>query len=407
MDSMPERGSKMRVDLRELKPNPTRDFTIDPIDEEAVKALARSIRDDGFWGGIVCRKNGDGVIEIAAGHHRVASALMEGITSADVFVGRDIDDATMVRIYARENATQRGNHSAAIAGSVASAIRVAARKAMSGVSREFTGNGNGKIRGNLMSAKGIGQDVILALLKDTPGINENIIRQQLASLKRSGDYARIIAEVAAEIECEYEEALRQQEEAERANQKQKAAKAKKRVERMTKAMDTAIKAKRASSKEPKTFDLQGVQKYLKNTHQVQVFRDYVTGPGIAPFLPLENQADLAKAIVELAAEQKRELTGQFIRDHIAMMVQQVRGEVRAMTREEKERLEKENRDIRARNHMREFADAFSLVYGAGQKLLKDMKEWPKDRPFPITSTFRSAFARAKEVMDLLAERIEA
>jgi hypothetical protein len=41
---------------------------------------------------------------------------------ADVFVG-DLDDVAMIRVYARENATQRGNSSSAVAGSVASAVR--------------------------------------------------------------------------------------------------------------------------------------------------------------------------------------------------------------------------------------------------------------------------------------------
>src|SRR4051794_36185493 len=38
-------GMTMRVDLRELRPNPTRDFTVDPIDQEAVEVLKQSINE--------------------------------------------------------------------------------------------------------------------------------------------------------------------------------------------------------------------------------------------------------------------------------------------------------------------------------------------------------------------------
>jgi hypothetical protein len=54
------------------------------------------------------RKLADGTIQIGAGHHRVQAALEAGMIEADVFVGEDMDDGSMVRVYARENATQRG-----------------------------------------------------------------------------------------------------------------------------------------------------------------------------------------------------------------------------------------------------------------------------------------------------------
>jgi hypothetical protein len=43
-----EMEEKMRIELREIKPNPMRDFKIDPIDNERVAALTESIKDDGF-----------------------------------------------------------------------------------------------------------------------------------------------------------------------------------------------------------------------------------------------------------------------------------------------------------------------------------------------------------------------
>jgi hypothetical protein len=42
----------MKVELALLKPNPLRDFSIDPIDQEVVEAIKESIRQDGFWSGL-------------------------------------------------------------------------------------------------------------------------------------------------------------------------------------------------------------------------------------------------------------------------------------------------------------------------------------------------------------------
>ena len=184
----------MLVNLRDLKTNPFRDLIVDPIDPEAVAVLTDSIREDGFWGGVVARHNDDGEIEIAAGHHRVKAAIAAGIKSADLFIG-DIDDAGMIRIYARENASQRGNGSTAVAGTVASAIRFKAREILSG---KFSGKSGGRP----VVAENIGVDVLVAFLDGIPGVNEGTVKAQLANLKASGDYARIIGEVQAEVDAE-------------------------------------------------------------------------------------------------------------------------------------------------------------------------------------------------------------
>src|SRR5215471_7558400 len=80
------RRPRMQVDFRTLHPNPRRDFRIDPLDLETIANLKKSIEEDGFWGGIVCRQLADGTIQIAAGHHRVATALDVGISVVDVLV---------------------------------------------------------------------------------------------------------------------------------------------------------------------------------------------------------------------------------------------------------------------------------------------------------------------------------
>jgi len=185
----------MLVNLRDLKTNPFRDLIVDPIDPEAVAVLTDSIREDGFWGGVVARHNDDGEIEIAAGHHRVKAAIAAGIKSADLFIG-DIDDAGMIRIYARENASQRGNGSTAVAGTVASAIRFLAKEQF------LTAGKFSSSRARARSDQDLGAPSILAFLDGIPGVNEGTVKAQLANLKASGDYARIIGEVQSEVDAE-------------------------------------------------------------------------------------------------------------------------------------------------------------------------------------------------------------
>jgi hypothetical protein len=207
----------MLVKLRELKPNPMRDFTVDPMDEDRIEKLRSSIEENGFWGGVVCRKADNGEIQIAAGHTRIAAALAAGVDKADLFVGNgDMDDATMIRIYARENATQRGNLGTAQVGSVASAVRYIAKGVMTGVCPQLGTNADlDKMRGNLTSDKGIGQRAIVEFLRNVPDITSKTVEQALANLKASGDYARIISEVQKEVEQENEKARKELEEAER------------------------------------------------------------------------------------------------------------------------------------------------------------------------------------------------
>jgi hypothetical protein len=53
-----------------------------------------------------------------------------------------------------------------------------------------------------MSERGIGRRVILDYLNDVPGITLSSIQQDLASLKQSGQYAKIVERVHREIEEE-------------------------------------------------------------------------------------------------------------------------------------------------------------------------------------------------------------
>jgi hypothetical protein len=234
----------MLVELEKLKPNPLRDFIVDPIDPEVVAVLTQSIAEDGFWGGIVCRQLPDGSIEIGAGHHRVQAALAAGVRTADIFVAQEMEDASMIRVYARENATQRGHTGTALAGTVASAYRFLTKQVLVGdPSQKFLRRSGSieSLRGNLEHGRGLGQDLILDFLNGPvdeqtgerphpiPGVNNGSVMQQLANLKASGDEGRIIQEVYAVIEAENQEKLAilaaQEEEQRRQEQERLAAEA--------------------------------------------------------------------------------------------------------------------------------------------------------------------------------------
>lgn len=55
------------------------------------------------------------------------------------------------------------------------------------------------IRGQIASEKGLGRECILKFYDGVDGINENVVKEHLANLKASGNYARIVKEVTEEI----------------------------------------------------------------------------------------------------------------------------------------------------------------------------------------------------------------
>lgn len=366
----------MLVELKKLKPNPCREFAVDPIDEDSVAALAQSIKDNGFWGGVVLRQTDNGEIQIGAGHHRIDAAMKAGIKTADLFVGR-FDDPAMIRIYATENATQRGNSSTAIAGSVASAIRFLVKAVMTGNLSgipERSRRGLETTRGQLETDRGLGEPIITEFLDGIPGIKKNSVTEQLANLKASGDYSRIVKEVGEEIERENREALKALAKAEKEEAEAKAAAEKIEIERkeiakrakaardeaaakkieldrqraeamaqlaekrrkeadakmkefeaLRATRDTSAKATAKADAHEKTFD-QGVARYLKNPEQVKAFRDAVEGAGVKSYLPVSAHTRLAKALVDKGKKDGRgegelkSITATYIRDNITNLV---------------------------------------------------------------------------------------
>jgi len=234
----------LKLQLKDLKPNPFRDFKIDPVDNSHVGELAKSVRKNGFWGGVEVRRGENGY-EVPAGWHRILAARKAGEAEIDLPV-RSLSDEQMRSRYAWENATQRGNTSTALAGTIATAVRTILYKTLSPEeSPSETRGGHNR--------DGVGRDAILAELADIPGITETVVRAQLANLKASGDYDRIVNEVVTIVETEHRArltALRKAEE-ERAAAERREAEAKGKREAIEEAKRKAAEEKAARDAEAK------------------------------------------------------------------------------------------------------------------------------------------------------------
>lgn len=386
----------MNVDLTNLRPNPTRDFDVDPIDPARVEMLRKSIRDYGFWSGVICRKTDDGVIQIGAGHTRVQAAILEGITRADVCVSKDMDDHTMKIIYGIENATQRGNLGSSRVGTVAASLKqLALREAELGSENSEPRHGG--------SRQGIGSPQIAADLIDIPGVNIGTVQQDLASLKQSGDYNRIMEAVEAELAQRAEDA-RIAAERDAANKK-KAEEAKKAKEAREKAKKNKEKA-RADPKNDRKFDRAGVQKFFENPAQLDVFRKLVTSRGVAELLPVDQQKNLARQLREkFEAMQKTdkhvEFSSAFIRTHVMEMVIQAKREAQELTRKEQERLMREKWEMQIKVAINNFGGACRRMQAEGMKIKKLLDERPENLEIPRSRNLREDLLGAQEIINTL------
>lgn len=399
----------MLVQLDKLRPNPKRDFTVDPMVASTINNLEQSIKQDGFWGGVVCRKNGKGEVEIAAGHHRVAGAIRAGVKSADLFVSDKIDEVGMIRIYATENATQRGQSGTAQVGSVAAALRYLAKQVIMGGSRDFTITPHDLVtlRGNLVSDKGIGEPLITEFLKSVPGINSNAVRQQLVLLKQSGDYQRIITEVADEVEREVER--------EHPGTIAKVEAAKQKDDGQA---TVAHKAREKASGTPVTFDLAGVAKVFDEAGLLEAFRKAVTKADVAEVLPVKGQpnadppvkgqVELAQYLVAHAKKTQREVTARYITEQVARMVYDIHTEQRRIDAEEDERLKKLLRsdwNAQAAEYQHQFSRQANGMLSHAEKLQRHNENRPKGVKLQPSPEIQRAIANARKALKIIGELI--
>lgn len=402
----------MKVRLRDLKPNPVRDFNVDPLDEEIIERLRASIREHGFWGGVVGRQR-NGHIEIGAGHHRIEAALKEGVEEGEVHVIPDIDDRTMTRLYAEENATQRGAaHSTARAGSVAAALRQVAYQAFQGVENSTPS------QSQIQSVpQGVGWRQVYEYLDGVPGITKATVQGDLASLKKSGEYTRIIGEVRDQIIVERQQAeaeaaaaqqalaaaqTREQEEAaaREARDREEAAK------RAREAEERAAKAAEKADDQEQVFDFKGAATHLKTASHLESFRDVVTSEAVMPYLPMDQQAVVAERLVQLAKETGQELTGLFIRSNIIETVMQIREAGRKLDAAAKEHLQRTDWQQQVWDLEHHYLGALRGVEYYGSRLLRLLGQAPEGATRPLRETHDETREKAVSIIEQLKEGLK-
>lgn len=91
------------VGMELIHANPYRMIEVYPWIEAKLDSLVRSIKDVGFWEGVIARPNPDGKgYQIAFGHHRIEAAKRAGMNKAPIIV-RDLTDEQMIQFMGREN----------------------------------------------------------------------------------------------------------------------------------------------------------------------------------------------------------------------------------------------------------------------------------------------------------------
>lgn len=412
----------MRIELAKLKMSHVRDFRIDPLEKDEAKILIDSITESGFWGGVVLTKRENGDYEVVAGHKRVYAAQEAGITHADLHVGK-YDDQAMIRIYATENVTQRGEKSGiALAGAIASAARYLIKAILKGdknsISQICDIENQGKwdiehLKGNITSEKGLGVPLILKFYKGIDGIKESVVTNHLANLKASGDYARIVREVTEEIAQEQAEELaeleRKQKEAEEAPQQvEEAKKAKAKTEKakakQTKTKETSKKATEAADKKKPTFDLAGVGKFLKTEHQIRVFRKVMEREAVQAHLPFAKQAEYAAMLVDYANKNDVELTAQFIDDYTTALIRDVGAEQGRINKQAMKEIEAENERVKWTNVAHHFCRNVGGVFRDAKTML-DMRETNPELTFTVSQELKTAIKLVHPKINELAKKL--
>ena len=205
----------MKVSINLIKPNPFRDFDLDPIGQSQVAKLAQSHAQIGQFGAIPARPHPTeaGFYEQASGHHNVEAMRLRGDREVNLEV-RERSDSEMAQLLALENLTQRTNNAGAMADAVAARARLVAMDVLLHNSVEQNKRGDAQTRQRLLS-DGPGAPAIYAGLNGFSSadkanaladgaaeiIGRRDVEASVAALKATGVMARIMAEVYAEAEA--------------------------------------------------------------------------------------------------------------------------------------------------------------------------------------------------------------
>jgi len=350
----------MRVKLKDIEPNPHRNFHTNPLSEQRIEELRDSIRLTDWWENIVLRPHPKqpGKYEQAYGHHGLEAAKRESIETADLPV-KQLDDIAMLRMMHLENATQRGNSPASIHDSVEGGVREMSywllkcetlEEFNSGLVREpgrlpwnrkedYTQARNAVLKGDGPGREVVGWGI---------GMKEGtLLKEAIHSLRKSGRTAEILKEVEARVEAELERERIEQAKLER--EQAAPAKVEKQRERVAKAERTTATARAAKVKaeaEKPTLDKKALELFEETT-AANHFKRWVTNR-LSRWVAVKDQMALAKHIIELA---KQGNEGRVSREWVELICRSL-----------EKRAEHENRSIEAKEFARKVKSIPALEF---------------------------------------------
>ena len=400
------------IRLADLAPNPLRDFTADPINKENQKHLAASIKEHGFWNNAIIGYNDDQGYFIICGHTRVGASIDNGIKTADLNVIVDPTDEQIARIYAIENATQRGNSSTALLGSIAAAVKVIARRAYGESPTNIGLYGSDFKEVSLANlTQGVGGLQIEAFLKNIPGINTGVIKNQLAILKSTGGYEKILKEVQKEVTEENRKA------AERLK-KEAAAAAK---TGNTRAANAAEKKAEVLAKKTavlgdviqKDKDKRGGQALadlrigtlFTTPHIAQTFYDRAAKAVKEGMMETSQQYGFAKHLIACAQDEGRECNSRYIAENFSSELSAIRREKNRNAKTEKSALEAHMAwNDKAKVIMDYAASGARQFVNNCEKLAEHEKKRPKDCSLLASPGFRKSIQDLRKWLLVLEKR---
>ena len=161
-------------------------------------------------------------------------------------------------------------------------------------------------------------------------------------------------------------------------------------------------------KHPRIFDAQGVQKVLKSPEQVDAFRRIVTSTAVKGALPVERQADLARKLVEKAADNTKpdgtpapkEVSSRFLRDETVGMMLQTKAIARKMDDDERAELERGDWEKRAENLMDDMARAGRSMMTNMLSLVKHCEGRPRGVVLTRTGSFTELIDNLNRIIKL-------
>lgn len=365
----------MLISLDTLANNPFRNMDLYPLDDEQVERLAHSISKNGLVNAVRARRI-NRAFELVVGHHRVAAMRKLGRKEIEAEVTDD-DDDQMVAIMVHENLTQRGNNPAARLDSVAAYALLVTKQVFLG---EGVGVGNPTptTRGGGESPERVQQDVA----KGGPGwrmlereinksgeiIGVEDIQQAVATLKASGVMAEIVAKAQAEV-VPLEEAADQTSNDPPAVQTTKTTSRKKRA---------AAVAEQAEK--PATYDKACVKLFTVNSHE-NAFRKTVTSARGTKFIPVNQQARLARAIIKRLGD---DISAQTVADAVRATINEAQDKQNAADAEAHARDLAERARERVDKRWESLRKGLSKVEGDMDKLFTEQKKWDvPDELFPV------------------------